>query len=51
MTAMQTSKERWCEAEVNRMAGEIALLSPEPDDCYVSTGVRAAEAPSELIEQ
>ena len=31
MTAMETTKERWCEAEVNRIAGEIALRSPEPD--------------------
>ena len=31
MTAVETTKERWCEAEVNRMAGEIALMSPEPD--------------------
>ena len=31
MTAMETAKERWCEAEVNRIAGEIALMSPEPD--------------------
>src|SRR5262249_37761074 len=29
--AMQTSKERWYEAEVDRIAGEIALKSPEPD--------------------
>ena len=29
VTAMETSKELWCEAEVNRVAGEIALLSPE----------------------
>ena len=28
---MQASKERWCEAEVNRIAGEIALRSPEPN--------------------
>jgi predicted ATPase len=28
---VETAKERWCEAEVNRIAGEIALLSPEPD--------------------
>ena len=28
MTAMETTKERWCEAEVNRIAGEIALMSP-----------------------
>jgi predicted ATPase len=31
MAAAETAKERWCEAEVNRVAGEIALLSPEPD--------------------
>jgi predicted ATPase len=31
MTAMETTKEKWCEAEVNRMAGEIALRAPEPD--------------------
>jgi predicted ATPase len=29
--AVETAKERWCEAEVNRIGGEIALLSPEPD--------------------
>ena len=31
MTAVETTKERWCEAEVHRVAGEIALRSPEPD--------------------
>jgi class 3 adenylate cyclase/predicted ATPase/energy-coupling factor transporter ATP-binding protein EcfA2 len=31
IAAAETAKERWCEAEVNRVAGEIALLSPEPD--------------------
>ena len=31
LAGMQTSKERWCEAEVNRMAGEIALGSRKPD--------------------
>ena len=31
MTTMETTKETWCEAEVNRVAGEIALMSPEPD--------------------
>ena len=29
--AVETTGERWCEAEVHRIAGEIALLSPEPD--------------------
>ena len=31
LTAMETTKERWHEAEINRIAGEIALLPPEPD--------------------
>jgi class 3 adenylate cyclase/predicted ATPase len=31
LTAIETNKERWCEAEVNRLAGEIALMSPERD--------------------
>src|SRR5262249_31554373 len=31
LTAIETTKEQWCEAEVNRIAGEIALMSPEPD--------------------
>jgi predicted ATPase len=29
--AIETSKETWFEAEANRVAGEIALKSPEPD--------------------
>lgn len=31
MTTMQATKERWCEAEVHRVAGEIALKSPRRD--------------------
>ena len=31
ITAVETTKEKWCEAEVHRIAGEIALMSPEPD--------------------
>jgi predicted ATPase len=31
MTAVETTKERWWEAEVYRTAGEIALMLPEPD--------------------
>jgi predicted ATPase len=29
--AVETTKERWFEAEVYRMAGEITVLEPEPD--------------------
>jgi predicted ATPase len=31
MTAVETTKERWWEAEINRTAGEIALMSSERD--------------------
>jgi predicted ATPase len=31
MTAVETTKEKWCEAEVHRVAGEIALMSPAQD--------------------
>ena len=31
MSAVESTKERWCDAEINRMAGEIALMSPSPD--------------------
>lgn len=38
MTSVKASKERWCEAEIQRVTGEIALRSPELD-------VVKAEAP------
>jgi class 3 adenylate cyclase/predicted ATPase len=41
LTLVDKTKERWFEAEVNRIAGEIALKSPEPD-------VAKAEAHFEL---
>jgi class 3 adenylate cyclase/predicted ATPase len=31
MTAMHETRERWCEAEAHRVAGEIALKSPQRD--------------------
>jgi predicted ATPase len=31
MAVMETTKERWCEAEVNRVAGEIELRAPQRD--------------------
>jgi class 3 adenylate cyclase/predicted ATPase len=31
MTAMQATRERWCESEAHRVAGEIALQSPQRD--------------------
>jgi predicted ATPase len=31
MTAVETTGEKWCAAEVHRTAGEIALMVPEPE--------------------
>ena len=31
MTTMEKTKEKWCEADLHRVAGEIALKSPKPD--------------------
>ena len=31
MTEVQTTKERWYEADIHRIAGEVALMSPKPD--------------------
>ena len=31
MTDVKATEERWCEAKVNRIAGEVALKSPRPD--------------------
>jgi predicted ATPase len=31
MTAVETTKEKWCDAEIHRTAGEIELMSAEPD--------------------
>jgi predicted ATPase len=37
MTAVETKKEKWCEAEVHRVAGEIALKSPGSDTTKAQT--------------
>jgi predicted ATPase len=29
--AVETTKERWCEADIHRIAGEIAMMAPNPD--------------------
>jgi predicted ATPase len=48
MTAVETTKEKWCEAEVHRVAGEIALRSPEPDaakaEAYFERALSVARA-------
>ena len=36
-TAVETTKERWHEAELNRVAGEIALRAPQPDVAKAET--------------
>jgi class 3 adenylate cyclase/predicted ATPase len=37
MIAVETTKERWCEADIHRTAGEIALKSPAPDVAKAQT--------------
>jgi hypothetical protein len=37
MTAIEATREWRCEAEVNRVAGEIVLMSPEPDAAKAQT--------------
>ena len=48
MTAIETTEETWCEAEVNRIGGEIALKSPEPDavkaEAYFERALAVARA-------
>jgi predicted ATPase len=50
MTAVETTKESWCEAEVNRVAGEIALKAPQPDaakaEAYFERALAVARAQS-----
>lgn len=53
MSAVETTNERWCEAEINRLTGEIALnlpqLGPSRAEAYFEralAGARAQEAKS-----
>jgi predicted ATPase len=42
LVTIDTCKERWCEAEVLRIGGEIALMSPEPDAVKAETSFHRA---------
>jgi predicted ATPase len=48
MAAVETTKERWCEAEVHRVAGEIALTSLQSDaakaEAYFERALAVARA-------
>ena len=48
MMVVETTKERWCEAELHRIAGEIALKSPQPDaakaEAYFKRALAVARA-------
>ena len=48
MTHVEATKETWFEAEVNRIAGEIALMSPQPDaakaEAYFERALAVARA-------
>ena len=36
-TIMETTKERWCEADLHRVAGELALMPPQADAAKAET--------------
>jgi predicted ATPase len=42
--AMETTGETWCESDIHRTAGEIALLAPEPDIAKAETHLERALA-------
>ena len=44
MTAAETTKEKWCEAEIHRTAGEIELKSPKRDAAKAQTHFERALA-------
>jgi predicted ATPase len=44
ITTMEETKELWCEAEVHRVAGEIALRSPKSDAAKVEASFERALA-------
>ena len=48
LTVAEKTKESWCEAEVHRIGGEIALMSPEPDvakaEAYFERALAVARA-------
>ena len=46
MTAIETTKERSYEAELHRIAGEIALKSPEPDAAKARSAISSAPSRS-----
>jgi class 3 adenylate cyclase/predicted ATPase len=37
MTAVETTKERWAEADIQRTAGEITVMSPQRDEAEAET--------------
>jgi predicted ATPase len=41
-TLMQQTKERWCESEIYRIAGEVAIRSPNSDVCKAEAFFRHA---------
>ena len=46
ITAVEMTKERWYEAEVNRTAGEVALRSPAPNQAKAETYFQRAQSVS-----
>jgi predicted ATPase len=47
-TLAETTKERWCEADIHRIAGEIALMSPERDTVLAEARFERARSRSHV---
>jgi predicted ATPase len=41
MTQIKMTKEKWFEAEINRIAGEIALMAPKTDEANPDAAAKA----------
>jgi predicted ATPase len=52
MTAVETTKERWCESDIHRIAGEIALMGPDAEaasaEAYFERALSVARAQKAL---
>lgn len=50
MAAMETTQEKWCKADVHRIAGDITLMLPSPDTARAQTYFEQALASARAHE-
>ena len=42
IAVMETTNEKWCDPQVHQLAGEIALMAPDPDNAKVESHFQRA---------